>query len=244
VTLCVVAAVGSSSFIVVVFRTSGGDPADYRFIARGANGEPVRWNPCGPIRYVVNDAEAPAGSIGTVHEAVARVSAATGIEFLASGVTDDVPMRGRDPIEFAGARARWAPVLIAWVDPDETDIEFESGDDTAVAVAAPFAPPGEDVFVTGLIAVNTEVGAGPGFATPNAAGPTLLHELGHLVGLGHVRAPGEIMQSSGGGMTDFGLGDLEGLRRLGREAGCLQTPSADGRAAPGTGLLSESRLRA
>jgi hypothetical protein len=225
--LAVVFAAATSAFVVGLTSAPKGDPSDYRFIAI-ANGEPVRWNPCGPIRYVVNDAEAPPGSMATVQDAVARVSAATGIEFFSSGSTDEVPMLDRDPVAFTGTLPNWAPVLIAWVTPDETDIEFKSGEHTAVAVAAPLAPPGEDVYVTGWVAINAQAGAPPGFDDPAAIGPTLLHELGHLVGLGHVPASGEIMEPSGGGVTNYGVGDLEGLRRLGREAGCLATPSAAG----------------
>jgi hypothetical protein len=226
--VAVLSAVASSAFVAASHRGPEGDPADYRFIDTAAAGGPVRWNPCGPIRYVVNDAEAPPGSSETVRAAVARVSAVTGIEFFSSGTTDEVPMRDRDPIERTGTLAAWAPVLIAWVAPSETDIEFHSGERTAVAVAAPLAPPGQDVYVTGWIAINAEEHAAPGFDTPSSEGPTLLHELGHLVGLGHVRAAGEIMEPAGGGMTDYGAGDLEGLRRLGREAGCLPEPRASG----------------
>ena len=53
-----------------------------------------------------------------------------------------------------------------------------------------------------------------------------MHELAHVLGLGHIKAQGELMEPSGGGVTDFGPGDLEGLSELGRSAGCLTTPSA------------------
>jgi hypothetical protein len=228
-TLAVVCAVAASAFFAGLNSGLEGDPSDYRFIATDVTGKPVRWNPCGPIRYLVNDAEAPPGSMATVRDAIARISAATGIEFFSSGSTHEVPMLDRDPIEFTGTVPNWAPVLIAWVTPSETDIAFKSGEHTAVAVAAPLSPPEQDIYVTGWIAINVDAGAPPGFANPAAEGPTLLHELGHLVGLGHVKAPGEIMEPSGGGMTDYGVGDLEGLHRLGRDAGCLPTPSAAGR---------------
>jgi hypothetical protein len=227
--LAVIFAVAGSALVVGLHSELKGDPSDYRFIATDVSGAPVRWNPCEPIRYVVNDAEAPPGSMATVREAIARVSAATGIEFFSSGSTHEVPMLDRDPTEFTGTLPNWAPVLIAWVNPDETDIAFKSGEHTAVAVAAPMSPPEQDIYVTGWIAINTAAGAPPGFDYPGAEGPTLLHELGHLVGLGHVKAPGELMEPSGGGMTDYGVGDLAGLRRLGRDAGCLPTPRAAGR---------------
>ena len=42
------------------------------------------------------------------------------------------------------------------------------------------------------------------------------------MGLGHVRTVGELMDPSGGGVTDFGPGDREGLRELGAAGGCLR----------------------
>ena len=64
----------------------------------------------------------------------------------------------------------------------------------------------------------------PGFGSPGAQGPVVLHELAHVLGLGHFKAEGELMEPSGGGVTDFGPGDLEGLRKLGATEGCLTTP--------------------
>ena len=43
-----------------------------------------------------------------------------------------------------------------------------------------------------------------------------MHELGHLVGLGHVDDPTELMHAeTGGTLTGFGPGDLRGLHELG-----------------------------
>jgi hypothetical protein len=43
----------------------------------------------------------------------------------------------------------------------------------------------------------------------------ILHELGHLVGLGHVADPNQLMSETNYGLHDFGPGDQEGLARLG-----------------------------
>ena len=52
----------------------------------------------------------------------------------------------------------------------------------------------------------------------------LLHELGHIMGLDHVHDPDQLMYSGRHPnvfLHDYGTGDLEGLRRLGMDAGCL-----------------------
>ena len=41
------------------------------------------------------------------------------------------------------------------------------------------------------------------------------HEFGHLVGLGHVDDPDEIMNKHGVRVSTYGPGDLEGLARIG-----------------------------
>jgi hypothetical protein len=215
----------------------GGLVALQRFVAAGPRGSsdehafirpgvPPRWNPCAPIHYVVNPGLAPVGSIDDVHEAVRRVSSATGIAFEYDGLSGEIPDRGRGIYLPSLYGDRWAPLLIAWVDPGRTDIAFERNGHTAAAVAAPLSPAAAgDVLVSGWVAMNLHDPNPPGFAHPGDQGPVLLHELGHIMGLAHVNAVGEIMEPSGGSVTDFGPGDLEGLRLLGRAEGCLVAPN-------------------
>jgi hypothetical protein len=202
-----------------------GRPNEHRFLAIRPDGSPARWNPCEPIHYVVDPGPAPAGSVADVQEAVRRVSAATGISFVYDGLTTEVPGRQRGPYDATRYGDHWSPVLIGWVDPTRSDIPFDKGGETAAAVARPETPlSGGSVFVSGWIAMNASDPNPPGFAEPGDQGPTLLHEWGHVMGLDHVRDEGELMEPSGGGMTDYGPGDLAGLDDLGRSAGCLTTP--------------------
>jgi hypothetical protein len=161
-----------------------------------------------------------------VDEAVRRVSADTGIHFIFDGSTQEIPQQGRPPF-LPQYGDRWAPIVIAWVDQSQTDIPFDEGDSHYAAVARPLAPPdGTPQFVSGWIVVNTANTNSPGWDSPSDQGPTLLHELGHIMGLDHVASKYELMEPSGGYMTDFGPGDLAGLERLGVDQGCLTTPPA------------------
>jgi hypothetical protein len=229
--------IGLAALIVVSLVIAGLAPlltsppeghGDFAFLGRTAGGDPVRWNPCEPVHYVVNVALAPAGSLDDVHESFRRISGATGIGFVFDGLSDEVPSAYRKVFQPDRYGERWAPILIGWVDPDTSDIPFEL-EDGAVAsgVASPLYPTtSTDLYVSGWVAMNQEDPNLPGFAHPWEQGPVLLHEIGHVMGLGHVHAYGEIMNETGGGAVDLGAGDEEGLRRLGSSGGCLAVPQA------------------
>lgn len=201
-----------------------GTASEYKFLAT-IGGRPVRWNPCEPIHYVVNVAHAPTGSMADVQQAISEVSSATGIVFNYDGLTDEVPQEDRPAFLPDRYGDRWAPLLIAWATQGQTDIPFARGDEHFAAVARPSGPPdGTPQFVSGWVVVNANDPNPPGWSYPGAQGPTVLHELGHIMGLDHVSSRAELMEPSGGDVTDFGPGDLSGLERLGRDQGCLNTP--------------------
>jgi hypothetical protein len=226
VAVCVLLAL-SLGAVALAPLFQGTKPAEgpgFLFLDRTDQGAPTRWNPCEPIHYVVNASLAPPGSIADVHEAVRRISAATGISFVYEGITDEEASIYRDVFQPDRYGPRWAPVLIAWADPDDSDIPFVRGDRVAAGVAVPVIPYTrfEDVYVSGWIAINADDPNPPGFDLPGEQGPVVLHELGHLMGLGHVKTAGELMNPSGGGVTDLAAGDREGLRELGAAGGCIR----------------------
>ena len=220
----------AAAALAPLFQSAERDPGPgFQFLSRTAAGSPTRWNPCEPIHYVVNAGLAPLGSLGDVQEAVSKISAATGIAFVYEGPTDEQASVEREVFQPDRYGDRWAPDLIAWTDPDTTDIPFEDEDHVAAAVAVPLVPPTtDDVYVSGWIAVNADDPNPPGFDLPGEQGPVVLHELGHLLGLGHVRSLGEIMHPSGGGVVDLGPGDREGLHQLGASGGCVAVPEPSG----------------
>lgn len=207
----------------VRFLEHEGRSDEYRFLAMVA-GEPIRWNPCEPIHYVVNLGPAPPGSLQDVQDAVLRIAGITGITFDYDGLTDEVASPDRDLVQPERYGDRWAPVLIAWVDPRRSAFDFEPDGHDAAAIASPSPAPGGRVLVSGVVVLNAIDPNPPGFTFPGDQGPVLLHELAHILGLGHVDEQGELMEPYGGGVASYGPGDLEGLRRLGRESGCLTTP--------------------
>ncbi len=226
--VAIIGSLGVVGGVVSDLSRPRGTTDEYQFLATMA-GKPVRWNPCTPIHYVVNVSLAPAGSIEDVHAAVVRVTAATGVSFVYDGLTDEVPQRDRSSYQPDRYGDRWAPVVIAWVSQSQTDIPFQKGDEYFAAVARPLGPPdGTAQFVSGWVVINAADPNPPGWAYTGSQGPTVLHELGHVMGLDHVTSKAELMEPAGGYMTDFGPGDLAGLERLGRDQGCLVTPTPSG----------------
>lgn len=217
-------AIGAGLVVVKGALLPEGSERDHRFLAKRSDGGPMRWNPCEPIHYVVNPTGAPEGSVEDVHEAVLRISAATGVKFVYDGSTDEILTGLRGPRVVRSYPDRWAPILVAWVDPSRSDMRFEKRDRMVAGMAHVIPGANSEVWVSGWIAMNRDDPNPPGWASPGDQGPILLHEFGHIMGLGHVKKPSELMHPAGGWMTDLGPGDREGLRELGVEKGCLVTP--------------------
>ncbi len=198
----------------------------YTFL-RVFDGEPVRWNPCNSIHYVVNLELAPEGALADVKGAVQHVSEATGIYFVYDGQTRETPGQLRKVYQPKRYGDQWAPVLIAWVDPNDSQIRFGKPGDYALGLGLPlYSPAGSSPlqYVSGEISINSKYQGRHGFEYPGDLGLVVQHELGHVMGLGHADVAGELMGRSGGGATDWGSGDLEGLRQLGSSQGCFSTP--------------------
>src|SRR6185503_15312510 len=113
---------------------------------------------------------------------VLRISSATGIAFVYDGLSDEVPTQERPVFQPDRYGDRWAPVLIGWVDPRTSTFDFDPGGREAA----------------GVVAINVTDPNPPGFGSQGAQGPVVLHELAHVMGLGHYKANGELMEPSGG----------------------------------------------
>ena len=217
-------------------------PSGYSFTFVKEDGcSPVRFDPCQPVHYVMNPAQAPPGGVADVEEAFNRLGQATGMTFVNDGVTDEVSRRG--PYVEDRYPDRWAPILVTW--------SRQSGERANVeVVGSGFPSRVDDVLVSGTLTLNSDAvsdrakgtpvpggfASAPGFGAIGAEGVTwgrvILHELAHVVGLGHTRDRDQLMypdvaqQTSH--TTEFRAGDREGLRFLGRAAGCLPSTPPPG----------------
>ncbi len=186
---------------------------------------PVTWSPCRPIHYVVDPAGAPPGFAEQVRSVADEVAAATGLVLVDAGEALEPAREQRPSFQPELYGDRWAPVLVRFA--DATTVPSLEGDVAGAALVASATDPSSRVrhYVSGQVVLDAGI-------LPNAPAPSgdpdylsvLRHELAHLIGLGHVDDPTQLMhpvrQASAEGT--FGAGDLAGLAALGQ-----------GRCAPG-----------
>ncbi len=209
-------------------RETDAGPATYRFLDRTNDGEPWRFDPCEPIAYVVNPTNAPRGALGDLRTAVHRLEEATGLRFVYEGTTDEVARPGRRAYQRGRYGDRWAPILVDWHDPADSPYRWRlpNEDLHALGLASPlWSPEHPGAYVSGTIVFNARDRGPAGFGWPWSHGVTMLHELGHVVGLAHVHAHDQVMSVDGYSTAKtYAEGDLAGLARLGADAGCI-TPA-------------------
>lgn len=226
----VVATVVAQVGLAPLLDRPGSARGEFAFLARSADG-PYRWNPCQPIEYEVNLEHAPPGAIQDVREAIRRVSEATGIAFVEVGTTRRTvdSQIGRAFLSGVAGGSKYLPLLIDWVPHEHFD--FVADTHRAAAFGLPSTGYGElaRTYVSGVVAMDAGERLPAGFGQRYSRGVILMHELAHVMGLAHVGSRTEIMWAPEASdarfplllQADWGPGDLEGLERLGRAAGCL-----------------------
>jgi hypothetical protein len=190
----------------------------HSFIQTEPDGDPIAGDPCEPIRYVVNDRLAPDGAMGILEQAITNVEAATGLVFEDLGPTDEPPpgtdeRPDRDPARYGDD---WSPVLISWTDVmEDPDLDGAAGLARPVPVAA---DSGELVIVTGYVEMAGDYAQDLiDLGRSDDVLSVMMHELGHLVGLGHVEDPSQVMTDDPNSTpSEWGAGDLYALAQAGR----------------------------
>jgi Matrixin len=176
----------------------------------------VAYDPCRPVHYIVRPDNAPPGTDQLVHEAVAKVAAATGLQFENDGLTSESTAEQRKTYLPDLDGNRLALVLIMWSTPEESP--GLAGKAAGQGGSAYERTPGHPyVYVKGVVKLDA-----PALADimqwpdgPALVRAVIMHELGHVVGLDHVDDPHQLMSAENNRQTEFADGDRAGLALVG-----------------------------
>jgi hypothetical protein len=176
----------------------------------------VAWSPCRPVHYVVRAKNQPSWGAAALRSAVAELHKATGLRFVYDGTTTESTRTLKNLYQPKRYGDRWAPVIISWSKPSETKVLtgsvagvtnvywWQVEDERASLVSGMVQLDAPDLSRIARVVGTTE------------ARGVILHELGHLVGLGHVKDKRQNMYPViSKRNVRYAAGDLAGLKLLG-----------------------------
>jgi hypothetical protein len=196
---------------VALTGVDGPPPAQPYAFSRSTSAGPLRWNPCQAIRYTVNLGGYDPSARAMISEAVERLQAATGLPLVPAGDTTFTPTSAT-PTQSGAASG---DIVIALSDSAHTDLV------PGLIVGMTNISYTSVIIKASVVIDMGDVASRPEWSS-TGAGPVLLHELGHAVGLTHVGDATQLMNAiaTSSGPTTYGAGDLTGLWQVGAAQGC------------------------
>jgi hypothetical protein len=225
----------TSSYHAAVKLTGPGKASAFS-LSRNKNHSLVRWNPCRIIGYKVNATRGGYGALADAQAAVRRLEVASGLTFRYDGKTREVPTVDHAP--------KADDVVIAWARPSQTDALYGNAAGTGGwSETGRYNASNSIVWqiTGGYVALDSTQNSDfhHGFGHGLRRGTLLMHELGHAVGLKHVSDRKQVMYpvitSRSPGV--WGAGDLNGLHKVGRAAGCIGSSGGGSSGGAGHGKL-------
>jgi len=215
---------GVTTFNIKPTYTPAGTAAEHSYLFKTKVG---RWDPCRVIGWRLNVRQATTGALADAKAAFHKLGQATGLKFRYRGTTSGIPQMDSNS---------WFPsdtqIVVAWARKGQSSL-FDY-DPNADAVGSPYAYDGYHNgdgtaayrIVSGSVVIDSSLKLKAGYGTGITRGDILLHELGHVVGLGHYDSGSEIMNPiMTRGVARYGKGDLAGLEARGAKMGCLYAGS-------------------
>lgn len=180
---------------------------------RQGSDQPVTFDPCRPVHWVMRPGGAPDQGQQLLEASFAKLAAATGLTFVYDGATSERPGDTRELVQPDRYGDRWAPVLVAWSNAEESP--------ALLGEVSGFAGPaveedGGPHLVSGVVVLDAPQLTNAQGGTNEFAASTMEHEIAHVVGLAHVSDPDQLMYESARAQTTYAAGDLRGLAALGR----------------------------